>query len=193
MSPGTIDPANPPANPLDTSTLADAQELHARGWLRHGNVGYIHDFRSGSGQALLPECVARPARRTRPAARCAAGCLHDDRRAGPLCTPTPTSTTVRIVVTPQPIPPAQARVLVFKDTALINNAPDVGEAGLGGFRFSFTTRVADRCRPTCLAIRWARPMTRARVWMLTARRQYLRRGDGTDSLDDAGRGERPGP
>ncbi|MEZ5500634.1 MAG: multicopper oxidase domain-containing protein [Steroidobacteraceae bacterium] len=40
---------------------------------------------------------------------------------------------VRVVLTPQPIPPAQARVYVFDDRNPINNSPDATEPGLGGF------------------------------------------------------------
>ena len=44
-----------------------------------------------------------------------------------------TDTTARIIVTPQPLPSAQARVRVFDDRGLINNFPDPGEGGLGDF------------------------------------------------------------
>lgn len=47
--------------------------------------------------------------------------------------PGTTSTTVNVVVTPQPLPTSQIWVRAFEDVASINNAWDTGEAGLGGF------------------------------------------------------------
>jgi parallel beta-helix repeat protein len=41
--------------------------------------------------------------------------------------------TVTVTVNPQPVPTAQITVLAFHDIGPINNAPDVGEAGLEGF------------------------------------------------------------
>lgn len=43
------------------------------------------------------------------------------------------SVDVQVVVEPQPLPVAQARIRVFDDRGLINNWPDPGESGLGDF------------------------------------------------------------
>jgi|GEM_PF-147076 len=45
----------------------------------------------------------------------------------------PGQTSVRVVVTPQPLPTAQVFLRAFEDNAPINNAWDTGEVGLGGF------------------------------------------------------------
>ena len=70
-----------------------------------------------------------------------------------------TSTTVNVVVTPQPLPTSQIWVRAFEDTNSINNAWDTGEAGLGGFMVFIYTSVAS-WPPTCSAIRSA-----PRTWM----------------------------
>ena len=46
---------------------------------------------------------------------------------------------VKVVVNSLPIPSAQISILAFEDNAPINNAPDLGEKGLGGF----TVRIDD--------------------------------------------------
>lgn len=45
----------------------------------------------------------------------------------------PGTTTVDVVVNPQPVPTAQIMVQIFEDNAPTNGAYDLGEAGLGGY------------------------------------------------------------
>ncbi|MFO1401022.1 MAG: multicopper oxidase domain-containing protein [Steroidobacteraceae bacterium] len=131
------DPANPPANLYDSPTL----KLHK---------SYMPVARTGSSASpsftitgldaskryylsILPDRPAGSTCTTAPPAVAAATCFT--MTGGPVifATPAATTTTTRIVVNPQPLPPAQLRIFAFEDVAPINNTWDVGEVGLGGF------------------------------------------------------------
>ena len=126
-----IDPANLPANPMDSAAL----QMH-RSYMPVVDTGtettnaFTIDGLDPAKRYFLSVLPDRPA-----GSACntvTSGCYT--MTGAPIKFPIgATTTNVRLVVTPQPIPPAQARVLVFEDTAQINNAPDAGEAGLGGF------------------------------------------------------------
>jgi hypothetical protein len=51
--------------------------------------------------------------------------------------------TFRVTVRKNPIPTAQISILVFWDTTPINNAPDVGEWGIPGFKVNLTDVLGD--------------------------------------------------
>lgn len=136
-----IDPANLPANPLDTASL----QLH-KSYMPVVNTGVV------AASALSATGKTFSINGLDPAKRYFLSILPD-RPAGSACntqlsgcytmTGAPikfpvgatdaSTTTARVVVTPQPIPPAQARVFVFDDRGVINGTPDANEAGLGGF------------------------------------------------------------
>jgi large repetitive protein len=126
-----IDPANLPANPLDTASL----QLHksympvvATG-KESGNSFTITGLDPAKRYFLsvLPDRPAGSACNTAQS-----GCYT--MTGAPVKFPANASTTsARVVLTPQPIPPAQARVFVFDDRGVINGTPDANEAGLGGF------------------------------------------------------------
>jgi len=131
------DPANLPANLYDSPTL----KLHK---------SYMPVVRTGASASpnftisgldasrryylsILPDRPAGSTCTSAPPALAAATCFT--MTGGPVVfnSPAASTTTTRIVVNPQPLPPAQLRIFAFEDIAPINNTWDVGEVGLGGF------------------------------------------------------------
>ena len=125
-----IDPNNPPTNPTDLAAF----QLH-KSYMPIAESG---ETTSGSSFQLTVDDTKRYYLSVLPHADdslCGAG----EGSAGSGCysiSGAPlrgTDTAVEVVVQPQPIPVAQARVLVFDDRAPVNNAWDAGEPGLGDF------------------------------------------------------------
>jgi hypothetical protein len=129
-----IDPANLPAIPTDTASL----QLH-KSYMPVVNTGTAagNTFNiTGLDPAKRYFLSVLPNRPAGSACNTAlSGCYT--MTGAPIKFPAGAAqnatTTARIVVTPQPIPPAQARVFVFDDRGVINGTPDANEGGLGGF------------------------------------------------------------
>ena len=132
-----INPASPPANLLDSASL----QLHKSHMtvVRSGTAARAASVPTTGYQFTIAGLDAGkryylsvlPDRPDGAVCRAGDGCFTMS--GAPVRFDGAAAANVTVILTPQPLPPAQAKIYAFEDTAPINNAPDAAERGLGGF------------------------------------------------------------